>query len=756
MQNLVGFNAGEWSPKMDARIDLDKYTLACLQLQNFTLLPYGGAVRRAGTQFIAETKDSTKKSRLIPFEFSTEIAYCLEFGDQYIRFYRDGAQLESGGSPYEIASPFMEADLFQIQYVQINDVMYLTHPDHPPQKLIRIGDVSWTIADVEFDSPPFKDENIDTAKTITPSGTTGSITLTASGFTFSSDDVGSSWQLKHLRDADSVELSLASTGMTSNTFKVLGDWNVRTYNFWAGNLMVKRSDDDGITWAVIRDFEGDGDRNVDAVGTEESEVLLMLEFTVDGSYTVPSGGDPGRAVLEAVDAFSAGYAEITAVASGGATATATVKNDFAATTATEYWSEGSWSDVNGYPRAVGIYEQRIIYGGNSNQPQTIYGSVVGDYEDFSRGTNDDQSWQYTIASQQRNEIQWIIGKQYLEIGTTGGEWLASSGDRQEPLTPSNVSIKRQSTYGSKHIQGLVVNDVTLFVQRQGRKVREFVYTLESDGWKAPDMTLLAEHITKAGVVQLAYEQQPDSILWAIVDDGTLCGMTYERDQDVIGWHRHVTDGSFESIAVLYGDGVDERWVIVNRTIGGSTKRFVERVNPTEWTDKEDAFYVDSGLSYNGAAATVFSGLDHLEGKEVDILADGAVRPSQTVISGQITLSSAASVVHIGLGYESILQPMKLDISLGATSQGQIKQIREIVVRYLDSLGMVWSDGEDEYTLSFRDTAHPMDASPPLFSGQKSILTNAPFDYDGTIILKQTQPLPLTILALTIKSETTGN
>lgn len=768
MKHVVAFNAGEWSPKLDARIDLEKYNLACLQLQNFTLLPYGGAVRRPGTQFIAEAKYHDKKCRLIEFEFSTTTTFTLELGEGYLRFYSNGGQILDGTTPYEVTDgsaqsvsgetnsvPWVESELFQIQYVQINDVMYLCHPNWTPHKLTRISNAEWEIDPVVFDKPPFLDENITTttlASSVTAAAATGN--LVASANLFESSHVGSYWELRHLREGDSIEFALTANE-SSSSLTILGDWEVRSYGNWGGDVLLERSFDGGSTWETIRKYLGDYDRNIESFGTQDEEALFRITF--ENRAAPPTGTtEDGRIVIEAVDSFISGVVRVDSYTSPTQVGI-TVIDQLEATSATEYWSEGSFSDKRGFPRAISIYEQRLVFGGTSHQPQTVFGSVIGDYENFRKGTNDDDSFQYTLGSQERNQIEWLVSQNQLLIGTSGGEWSMGSGTTDSPLTPSNVIVKRQSTYGSKALQAKVINEVVLMVQRNGRKVREVVFSFERDGYVAPDLTLLAEHITEGGITQTAYQQQPDSIFWCVTGDGNLVGMTYERDQNVVGWHRQVTDGLFESVAVVYGSGNDEIWVTVNRTIGGSTKRYIERFNPTEWTDKEDAFYVDSGLSYDGSPQTTFSGLDHLEGKTVQILADGAVEPDEVVSGGSITIENASSVVHVGLGYESIIQPMKLDVdgSLGP-SQGQVKQVRQIVVRLLNSLGLKWSDGEDEYDEPFRDTADEMDASPPLFTGEKTIDFGGPFNNEGEVILKQTAPLPSTILALVIKYRVTGN
>jgi hypothetical protein len=799
--SLISFNAGEFSPYLDARVDLSKFKAGCRQLQNAVVETYGAARRRPGLQFIAEAKHHDRQCRLEDFRFSTSTTFTLEVGHLYMRFFSNGAQVEKATATawgtatpyvvgdyvlqgsliyycivahtagtfatdlaaakwvqqeiYEIPAPWAEEDLFDLQFAQINDVAYIVHPDYSPYKLSRVTDTNWSLAVVNFLTPPLLDENTNDAYLLAASATTGSnIDLVATGghTPFQASHVGSFWQLSHARAANVVELALTGNGTTA-TQKAVGQWNVRSYGTWAGELLVQRSLDAGTSWTTVRKYSGKSDRNIDAQGLADDEALYRLKLE---NYSASSGSP--RALFEVVDAYVDGLVKITAV-TDSTHAKVTVIVPLESTGTTDVWREGSWSEVRGYPKAVTLHEQRLIFGGTSYQAQTVWGSVIADFENFAYGADDTDAFNYTLGARERNAIQWLSSQSALLIGTAGGEWLMSSGDEVNPIGPTNVVVRRQTNYGSNAIGALLVNSVTVFVQRQGRRVREMTYVFENDRYDGQELTVRAEHITGSGLVQMAYQQQRNSIVWAVTEEGTLIGMTYERAQEVQGWHRHTTDGLFESVATIYGSSDDEVWVVVKRTIGGATKRYIERFNPVQWTAKEDCFFVDSGLSYDGAAVGTFSGLDHLEGKTVSILADGAVVPDQVVEGGEITLPDdlTASVVHIGLAFETIIQPMRLDIDpIVGNSQGQVKQVREVFFRLKDSLGLKYGDGTRDYNLSFRATNDHMDASAPLFTGDKLAEFDGEFDFDTPVIVRQLQPLPLTLLALILKYQVTGN
>ena len=747
------FNAGEWSPLMNGRVDLEKYRSACRQLQNFVILPYGGAERRAGFQFVAQTKTHTKKSRLEKFQFSTSTTFVLEFGDTYLRFYRDGGQILSVGVPYEIATPYLEADLYALQFAQINDVVYIVHPSYAVRKLSRIADTNWTLAEVAWTKPPLLDQNITaTTFTISNAAVGAGRTLTASASTFTAAHVGSYWQLSHLVNSATTVIVITAAGQ-SGSLAVQGDWNFYTSGTWTATIDLERSSDNGATWEKLRTFKGAADYNVQADGKEDELVLLRINIS---AYTSHTNNPHPRAWLEVPSQNIAGVVQVTAYTSA-TVVTATVVTPCHATTATTDWSEGVWSAVRGYPRAVAFYEQRLVMAGSTGDPARVWMSATDDFENFTADTLADSPLSYGIYGE-RNAVEWLVAQQSLVVGTSGGEWLVFAGSLDQPITPTNILVKRQSTYGSASVTGVLVRDVVLFLQRGRERVMEFAESPTSVSGKfvAQNMNQLSEHIAESGIVQMAYQQQPIAVLWCVTTDGVLLSFTYEREQNVVGWARQVTDGFFESVATIYGSSDDEVWVVVRRTIGGVTKRYVERINPVEWEAKEDAFYVDSGLTYSGGATTTISGLGHLEGKTVKVLGNGAKMPDVVVTSGAITLAESVTKAQVGLGYDSILEAMPLDVDPQVgVSQGQIKQVREISLKLHESIEIIYDGGQGEQTLSFRDSNDFMDAGPPLFSGDKSFPWEGDFTTDPTIIFKQTAPLPLTILAMVVKYDVTG-
>ena len=815
----TNFTSGEISPKLFGRVAFKKYNNAVETMENMIVFPQGGTTRRYGSRFVCEVKNSANATRLIPFEFNIEQSYILEFGNLYIRFYKDNGQITeatktvtaitkanpavvtvsshgysngdhiwlndvggmtevnarrytianvttntfelsgvnstnyttytSGGTAakvYEITTEYTSSQLSEIQFAQSADVMYLVHPSHEPTKLTRTGHTNWSISDVDFEKGPYLDENT-TSTTLTTSATTVGTgrTLTASADLFASTDVGRLVKVKGGHGK--------ITGFTSAT--------VVTYEIFT------------------------------AVGT-------------------------GSATTE--------------------------------------WQLGAYSNTTGFPRAVSFFEQRLLYGGSTNFPQTIWASQSGLYDNFDEGDADAaDAFIYTIAANKVNTIRWLAPSKDLIVGTAGSEYKVGR-PTGEPLKPDNVNIAQQTTYGVYPARPIQIGNVILFIQRQQKKIREFYYKFEDDAYSAPDMTILSEHITGNGITEVDFAQEPDSVYWAIREDGVFLGMTYQREENVVAWHRHIfggktgsatvtvtdyanipvgsrivltkSDGSkvtftsetagssspssslgfrpntnnnttadniftainahadftvanpaanivtitetspqatglltvettdstrlavtsethskAKSVASIPEGGEDQVWVIIERVINGSTVQYVEYLSSTANMDSYLTGTVNS-------SSTNVTSLDHLEGEKVQIVIGDAVYPPQTVTNGAITVDIptelSTKTIDVGLGFTSTLKTLKPEFGGQAgTSQGRKKRYNEVMVRFLNTVGATVNDDQ----LPFRSSATPMGQNIPEFTGDKRV-TNLGWDRDGQITVKQTQPLPMTILGIT--------
>jgi len=736
------FTSGEITPRLSGRTDLGRYDNAAQTIENFLVQPHGGLGRRPGTQFIREVKTSSAQTRLIPFQFNVEQAYILEFGNTYFRVYKDGGIVVSGGSPVEFTTPYTTAQLDQIKFAQTADVMYIAHPSHAPRKLTRTSHTAWTINEVVLQRGAMLDQNL-TTTTLTANGRTGSVTITASASTFASTDVG---RLVKLHKGFAKITNFSSATSVTATVQELEDGRSELMPSYAASTLSFHEGDPSTTGLEHNDRIEDSAGNFITQGFENG-----MKITISGTS---SNNGSGKLIVDVTDTVLT-LAPGIDLANESAGSSFTLNGDLIADS---NFSLGAFSDTTGFPAAVAFYEQRLVFAGTSSQPQTIFFSQSGDFENFERGTNDDDGLVYTIGSNEVNVIRYLASGRQLIVGTSGGEFIVRASGFDEPLKPNNTQIKQQTTYGSSDIQPMQVGNATLFLQRAKRKLRELVFSNESDSYVAPDMTILAEHITEGGITAFAYQQEPDSVAWTVRTDGVLSCMTYRREEQVVAWHRHIIGGVFgsgtavvESVAVIPGDlDEDEVYLIVKRTIGGATKRYVERMSGFDFgSDITDAFFVDSGLTYSGSAATSISGLDHLEGQTVSVLADGSLHPDVTVSSGAVTLQRSVTKAHIGLPFTSKVETLRIDggSALGS-SQGKVKRISEVTIRLFRSVGLKVGTSSSELDIvPFRDSGDAMDTAIPLFTGDKTVEFRGGYDDDATIVIQQDQPLPMTILAI---------
>lgn len=736
------FSAGEFGPRLSARVDFAKYANAAETMENFWPLIQGGMDTRPGTRYVGEVKDSDDRVRLVPFQFSVDAAYILEFGPGYIRVYKDHERLA-----VEVATPYANvSDLRELQFAQSADVLYIAHNAYAPRKLQRFGDTNWQLDIIEFVDGPYRVEN-DTDITITPSAASGNITLTASDDLFDSGHVGSLWRLKHSGIVKSA--SIAAEDNFTAAVKVEGSGDeraitVRLTGTWSATVTLQRSYDGGTTWVDFRTFQSNTDQQIKDGLSQTVHYRLGVKT---GDYS--SGTVAATLFYDGGETW--GYCQITDVHSA-TSADATVKESFAEATATTGWREGSWSDYRGWPACVALYQQRLFWAGTASQLQTLWASASDDFENFTPGVEDADSFEFTIAGQEVNVIRALASAQFLWALTSGGEWIARATTQDEPLTPTNIQIKQQTTRGAARIQPVLVDRALIYVQRFANKVYEELFTFESDGYVAFDMTEVAEHIAGPGFVEVAYQREPTPRLFFVRSDGEVSVLTYRREQEVFAWSRlKLRDGdAIESVAVIPGASQDEVWFAVRREIGSATVRYVEYLAPEDFgADQADAYFVDCGITYDGAATSTITGLDHLEGETVQVLADGATHPERTVSGGEITLVRDASVVHAGLGYESVYKSLKLEGGNPAgTAIGQRKRIWKVVLSLLRSLGgRLGPSLDDLESIPYRTVGDDMDAPPPLFTGERIVNFRGGHELDPRIVIKRDQPLPLTVLAL---------
>ncbi|MFZ1680113.1 MAG: hypothetical protein WAT70_03775 [Rhizobiaceae bacterium] len=726
---IVALNAGEFSPLVEGRIDLDQYRSALTLCENFIPIAQGALRNRPGTTYINTAKSSTlaDKTRLVSFVYSQDQSYVLEFGNLYFRVYRNRAYNST-----EVVTPWATADLPLLQFTQSADVLYVTHPSYPPYQIARTGHTSWTCTALTFDSGPFLDDNPDST-TLAVSGTLtvgGTVTLTASASYFTANMVGALFRL------------------------------------WATNIDIANYE----PWEPGKGY-GSGDRVY-------HNGRFYLHSSGSTSGTVPPTHEEGSR-LDGVGGvkwtFESAFFGIVRIAtySSATSVTATVVQRLPAalgTNASARWAEGAWSAENGYPAASTFYQDRLWFGGTTYQPDTAWGSGIGDYPNFnsfnlSGQITADLAITVTVASQQVNRIRWMRSDgANLVVGTEASEFLIAPATTAEGLSQSNLRIMEQTNYGSDQIAPLRVGPTIIIVQRAGRQVRELTFSPQDDRYIAPDMTALASHITSAGVADMAYAPEPHDLVWVVLDDGGLRTLTYDRDQGVMGWARHTLGGAgdslgnppfVESVAVIPSpDGTrSDAWLCVRWWLNGALKRCLVVVNFDREIDGAiaDANHLDCSVTYDSTAASTITGLGHLNGVECRVIADGYVHPNRTPSSGSITLERNASTVHVGLFADAKAETMQLEAgAANGTAQAKVKRISGVTFRVYNSTGGrygVRGRPSERFALINRAPSDLLTAAQALVSGDYEHTWPAGHETAARIYFEQNVPLPMNMLAL---------
>lgn len=791
----ASFTGGELSPSLYGRVDLAKYGTSLKTCRNFIVQLYGGVRNRAGTKFLAEVSDSTVRHRLIPFAFSTEQTYVLEFGDYTMRVYKDGGQVvySSGGSagqPVEVATPWAYTDLPLLNYTQSADVMTICHPEIPPQQINRTAHDAWTVTDFVNINGPFLSLNTNTSQIVQASASTGNITLSVSGGSlFASHHIGQLFYMEQKNYGSPWETGKSVS--TNDIRRSDGKYYLAVAGGTTGSLRPTHDADDwsdgGVTWRYLH-----------------------------------SGF---------------GICRITAVASGtSASATVIMRiPDESTTTATYKWAFEAWGGNQGYPSCVTYHQQRLVFANTPAQPQTVWMSKTNAYVNFgtSNPVLDDDAVTFTVASRQVNAIRHMLTLDKLVLLTSGGEWIVGGGDG-ETITPSALIIKQQGYRGSSTVPPQVIGNTALYLQSKGSTVRDLGYEFASDSYTGTDLTVLSSHLVDGyQIEEWSYQQVPFSCTWCVRNDGVLLGMTYMREQQVIGWHHHDTDGQVESVCTIAEDNEDALYMVIKRTINGNTKRYVERMQTRQISDIKDAFFVDCGLTYDGRntgsrtmtltssgawtygssatftltasssyflvgdvgseihmtddegrilrmlitartsgtvvtvsinrdvatemrnvattawshARKTFAGLSHLEGKTVSVLADGHVAPQETISSGVLSLATAATVVHAGLPIEADFETLDISAPQGETIREKQKIIQAVRLILEESRGLY--AGRDAVNLleyKQRSTEN-YDDPVELLTGIADVLIPATWNKQGRVFVRQSDPLPLSILAV---------
>ena len=803
---------------MFGRIADQKFQQGAALVRNFIIKPQGPAQNRSGFAYVNEVKDSSKKTRLLSFTFSTVQTMIIEFGENYFRFHTQGQTLlYSNGTAwsnataytvgdialqggvnyyctvahtnqappnasywyalptnyiYEVPHSYLEAELFDVHYVQSADVMTIVHPNHPPAELRRLGATKWELKTINFGSPLPPPTGVTVATYIPSSTSTNSDTYEDHNYVITA--IGSNL----VEESNQSAIGLKADGSTpTNNIFVTGAKNTITWNAVTGATRYRVYKEQGGIFGFI--------------GETDTTTLVDNNILTDFSITPPIH-----------------------------------ENDFVGT--------------GNYPGAVSYFEQRRVFAGTNNAPQDIWMTKSGTESNMSFGLpiRDDDRIEFRVAAREANTIRHIVPLTNLLMLTGSAEWRVTSVN-SDAITPSSISVKPQSYVGANNAQPVIVNNSLVYGAARGGHVRELGYNWQANGFITGDLSLRAPHLfDNLTILDMALAKAPIPVVWMVSSNGKLLGLTYVPEQQLGAWHQHDTDGTFESVACVSEADDDVTYCVIKRTINGATKRYIERMGTRLFKTQRDNFFVDAGATYDGTntdtnktvtisggttyvkgqsvtittnynlfnappstddkddaivlvdgdtfyrltilsttsqtvatakldkdlpvtlrntpittfevARNVISGINFLEGKKISILADGAVHPQKIVTSGSITLDRAASVVHLGLPYESDLETLPIALQIEAFGQGRVKNLNHVWLRVLESSGIFAGPSVDKLIEAKQRTTEPYGTPPNLKTEDIKIMVTPTWQDNGQIFVRQTDPLPLTIVGLTLE------
>ena len=741
---------GEISQDVASRIDLDKYSMALLQAENAVVRPYGSVQKRTGTIFCGETKYADKKSILVRFDFTVELSYMLEIGYKYIRVWKGNTYLNK-----ELATPFEEADLPNLRFVQSVDVVYITSGKYPVKKLMRYAEDDWRIEDMEFYPPAFGDLNKDEDNYLTPSGTTGTITITATKDTFIADMVGD-W-IKIEQRITGKTVTQKTTG-TSGSIAVGDTWKIITHGTWTGSVTIEKSIDNGTTWQQERQYTSSDDYNPTESGSVEEYCLMRLVLNItSGSCT---------ADLSSYPYTHTGYAKITGYTNAKQVQAQVQSsiNVLGSNEKTIDWYLSAWSKQNGYPMCCMFFQDRLVFAGSTAKPSRIWLSRTGDYGNFSvdkeAGTvTDDSAITADLINLKAYTIKHVDAGNDLMVMTEGNEWSISGG---ETVTPTNITPRNQQNYGCNDTIPVRVSNRIVYVQRRGSIIRDMGYSYDTDSYIGMDLTLLAKHLIRNHEISYStFTQEPDSVLYFVRDDGVLICLTYVPDQKVYAWWHIVTDGKIEAITSTAQTNNDVIYAVINRTINGQTKRYIEQfVVENNSTYQQDHIMTDCTKIYSFEEKTTeLTGLEHLEGKEVYVMSDGYLLDKMTVAEGKLNLPKATKNAYVGLPYTMIIEQPNFDMTTQdtGTMQARKKAVQKCILRLQNSYGGHVGANKDCLDNIRYDNEYMQidDESEILYSGDLEIPIRGGFNNEGRIYIKHDTPYSFSVSAI-IRSVTLGS
>lgn len=667
-------NRGEIDPRAIGRVDLDAYYNGVRSATNCLPIPQGGMKKRPGMEYLGT---AIGNGRIEKFAFNTTQQYLLVFTDQKMQVYKDGVlqtNLNGSGNNY-ITTPWTLAQLADVDFIQSADTAIIVHEDVAPRSLTRTGHTTWTLSTISFDFVPQFDFNDGSSPT--PTSAVQDLTFT------------------NMAEGDRYKLALE--GVLTDELVFAGDDATNNDNIQKALQALPNTPDSGITCA-----------------TKTSGSAYTVTFA--GSAAKPWKLITGTAIFTASTAFNVAAAS---------TATGVSR------------AEDVWSATRGWPRTATFHEGRLWFGGSASRPATIWGSRVGDFYNFENlKARDDEAIDVTLDTDQVNAIQAIYSNRALQIFTTGQEFFVPSSS-SSPITPSNIAVRPQTNFGSRRVRPATIDGVTLFTQRTGKSVNQFVYVEAYQANQTQSITTLAPHLITTPIQLAVSRGQTDddaNYVYILNNDGTLTVFNTLIVEDVQGFTPWTTDGDIKSIAVVD----DTLYFLVAREVNSSTVYYIEREN--------DDLSTDSGVRTNVGGSDTLTGLSHLNTETVDIKADDAYMGTDTVASGQVVIERTATVIEAGLPFRPTIQTMPLNVPLPQGPNAfKKKKIMRVALRVYEANGLIVNNQRiADKTIGLDQ----FDSPAPQTGIVRIYLTG--WSLDASVTITQDTPMPMTILSIGVE------
>lgn len=756
------FAGGEITPELYGRVDLGKFQTGLALARNFRILPHGPAVNREGTEYIIETKDSTKRSRLIPVTLSDSTTYVLEFGHQYVRFHSNGETvLETAKNITGVtqANPGVVTSnahgFSNGQWVYVAAVGGMTQLNSRFFRVAGAAANTFTLQDLAGNAV----------------NTSGYGAYTAGGTAARVYEIASPYDEAHVMDLhyaqENETLTLTHLLYAQHQLVITSptSWAIGTISFDSPvaaptGINALATVNVGTTGASLFHIYTvtlvDADGNESVIGAAGATPYAQNNlYTAGNRNTVSWTGNAFRCrIYKSNNNIAASGAAVIWGFIGETIGNVNFIDDNieADYTRTPPENQTIFNAAGKYPAAVAYFEQRRVFAGSVDEPQTTWLTRSGSDSNMADSfpLRDDDPMELRIASLQSHQIRHVVPLDDLVLLTGSAIWRVYSVT-SDALTPTTAKWRPISYVGASNVAPIVTPDGVLFEESNSGHLIELRYGLEDQQvYDVQDASLLAAHLfDDFSLRDLSFSSGPLRTCWAVRSDGKLLGLTYIPKQQVIAWHQHDTDGAFESVATVHEETEDGTYFVVQRSVNGRTVRYIERLRARA-TALVDSFFVDAGKTYNGSATTVITNAYHLEGRTVNVLADGAVHAQQVVSGGQITLSSPASVVHIGIPITAQLQTLPLDYESDGIGLGEERNVTAMHLRVRSSSSVFGGSAFDKLHEVKQRTSEPYGSPPAMHTGVVTVKTSGPWNTEGQVCVQQLLPLPIEVLALSLE------